>query len=50
MELKKGDGHRDGVQTEMVKVITLLFPFLSKPKIWSFQVLVALDEKMDLLG
>ena len=48
MKLKKGDGHREGVQTEMVKVIILLFPFLSKPKISSFQVLVFRDDKQKL--
>ena len=38
MELKRGDQAR--VQTEMVEFIAIPFPFSSKLKIWSFQVVV----------
>ena len=46
LELKRGDRAR--VQTEMVEFITSPFPYSSKPKIWSFHVVVVQGQQRNV--
>ena len=46
MELKRVDLAR--VETEMVEIIALLFPFSNKLKIWSFHVVVVQGQQRNV--